>query len=103
MPEPGNYVKCDYRDGTYAVAVVERVNGDGSVYVALDRARFATFDAVDVELVDDVDDVMAHYLGLRQSWPPIDFVPERFDAPGCQMCGADEDDPCDCFDPQEGP
>lgn len=26
----------------------------------------------------------------------------RFDAPGCQMCGAHEDDPCDCFDPQGG-
>lgn len=24
----------------------------------------------------------------------------RFDAPGCQMCGAPEADPCDCFDPQ---
>jgi len=25
---------------------------------------------------------------------------ERFDAPGCQMCGASEGDPCDCHDPQ---
>jgi hypothetical protein len=25
---------------------------------------------------------------------------ERFDAPGCQMCGAPHDEPCDCHDPQ---
>lgn len=24
----------------------------------------------------------------------------RFDAPGCQMCGAPEGDPCECHDPQ---
>jgi hypothetical protein len=28
---------------------------------------------------------------------------ERFDCPGCPMCGAAEGDPCECFDPQEGP
>jgi hypothetical protein len=25
---------------------------------------------------------------------------DRFDAPGCQMCGASPDDPCGCHDPQ---
>lgn len=29
-----------------------------------------------------------------------EVVPERYDAPGCQMCGAPEGDPCECHDPQ---
>lgn len=46
-----------------------------------------TCDACDVTWVDG------------DSESPV--VEERFDAPGCQMCGAPDDDSCDCHDPQE--
>lgn len=62
----GNYVECDYGDGSYAEAIVERVNDDGSVYVALDGGCFATFASVDVEFV--ISGGTGPVIGFQVQW-----------------------------------